>query len=348
MAEKRVEVVVAAKNALGAGLRSAAADVQQFAANAKRSVSGDGKGGGSDLIGLASLAKGLAALQGVRLAFESIGVVTKLIRGDSQGVVDAIERMPAGLGEAARAVHALYDEWNGVAEENARMEAMQRDNAATAAKLKFMREYADATAEAVENSRLELAIINAASDADRARLRIAHDMLKADREFAAARSMGAGKADIAERAGAANELAKARLQKVAEVERDARTNAIKAAAEAAAQAEAEAAKAMDEAIRERRQELLQGLQDQKRDIEDARKAADTRITNQIAAAGGIRSDDIGRYSTGAVETAQARAMADGIAKGAQETKRTNSLLDEISNKIDMLQQAIKATPRTVL
>ena len=112
MAEKRLDIILRARNMLEQGFAGARAEMQGFSQLADKVTKGFAD----------KAAAGLAAAAAFEGALRTLDAVTKLLKGDMELALDTFERLPI-VGGMINAVRELAKEWSGY---NARLEEHNR------------------------------------------------------------------------------------------------------------------------------------------------------------------------------------------------------------------------------
>lgn len=115
MAEKRIDIVIRARNEARAAFEEAARNAQALGASLKLPGAGSGDGG---LFGMATLAlKFGAAINAARGALTIARSATELLSGDFEHAADALEKLPLGIGPVVRETRELLMLWTGATAE---------------------------------------------------------------------------------------------------------------------------------------------------------------------------------------------------------------------------------------
>lgn len=341
-----LKVILNAKNNLAPGMKSALNSIQKFQADAAAATAKGGGLGGLSMDAIAQSALKVAgSIEGIKGALKLASVATAAYKEDWDSVVNSIESMPVGLGEVAKATHALYDIWTDTAKEQERMDAMMKDNAATAARLALVKQYKEETAGVVENIEREIQLLNAASAADKSRLQSLFDYQDAHRKLNADIAKGAGGADVAARQGALNDLFKMQLQNAA---RDEQARLTEARSEQAKTI----AKQQQERERDARREALaqekESLEADRQAMMDKLNLAGAQSRNQLAIAGPVASGRFTNEMRGLGEISKNNAAVSEIAKQLKATEEANKTLKSIDDRLRAIDSAISRNNNPVV
>ena len=99
MAEKRIDIIIGARNQAAGAFAQARADVDKF----NRDVSRGGKSAAEQVYQMALV------VGKVRVAIDSARIVAQLFKGDWDGVAESVKKLPLGLGQVATSLQGLIE-----------------------------------------------------------------------------------------------------------------------------------------------------------------------------------------------------------------------------------------------